>query len=295
MRPWKTSESLCAMTDETPNPDLNPEPIDAPLEPTEAPEGAAPVAEAPTKKRLPLPPISGRRRVIAILLVIAACIYLATLKHGVSEDRQTHEVAQKVTGQQRDQINHDILKTFDKNYKGEIRDGKQFELVARVGNAIAQQPEAKNSAVKLKFHLLAEPDSINLYGLSTGDVYITTAMLNRMQTEGQLAAALAHGTAHALVGDMATPVPAGKHLLPLWQYSLEQEHAADALGLRLMSETGYDPNAFGSMLTILAKAYNAGADVSFFTSHPNAPDRLASLDATIKQLYPQGLPTVMSK
>ena len=276
---------------------------DAPLKPEEPsatphPTDVAPemLAETPKKKRgLPLPPISGRRKVLAIGLAVAACLYLITLKHGVTQEQETRDVAKHITDQQRDQINGDILKALSKNYHGESSDRRQVELVTRVGNAIATQSDAKNSPVKLKFHLLAEPDSINLYGLSSGDVYITTAMLNRMQTEGQLAAALAHGAAHALVGDMLTPVPTGKHPLPLWQHSLEQEHAADALGLRLMSQTGYDPQAMGSMLTILAKAYNAGADVSFFATHPNAPDRLTVLDATIKQLYPTGLPAVMSK
>ena len=262
----------------------------------EATVAPAPATPRPSKKRgLPLPPITGRRKFLAIGLAVAACIYLLTLKHGVTEEQEARDAGKEVTRQQREVINEDIEKALSKKYHGESSNRDQVALVARVGNAINTQSEAKDSKVKLKFHLLAEPDSINLYGLSTGDVYITTAMLNRMQTEGQLAAALAHGAAHAMVGDMATPVPAGKHPLPLWQYSVEQEHAADILGLRLMAETGYDPNAMATMLTILAKAYNAGADVSFFTTHPNAADRLAALDAAIKQLYPTGLPTVMSK
>lgn len=270
------------MTDDTkPTPEVNPEP--------------APAATPPKKRSLPLPPISGRRKVLAIILAIAACTYLLTLKHGVTQEEKTRDSAKRIIDQQRDQINEDITKAFRKSYKGESSNHQQNALVERVGTAIATQSDAKNSKVKLKFHLLAEPDSINIYGLSTGDVYITTAMLNRMQTEGQLAAALAHGAAHALAGDMATPVTAGKHPLPLWQHALEQERAADVTGLRLMAQTGYNPEAMGTMLSILAKAYNAGADVSFFTTHPNAADRLAVLDATIKQLYPTGLPAVMSK
>jgi predicted Zn-dependent protease len=268
------------MTDETPTP--------APVTPPEA--------TPPSKKRgLPLPPISGRRKFLAIGLAVAACVYLLTLKHGVTEEQETREIGRHVTNQQRDLLNEEIVKALNKNYKGESRNSDQTALVNRVGAAIITQSEAKDAHMKFRFHLLAEPDSINLYGLSTGDIYITTAMLNRMQTEGQLAAALAHGVAHAMAGDMATPVMPGKHPLPLWQHSLEQEHTADILGLRLMAETGYDPGAMATMLTILAKAYNAGADVSFFTTHPNAADRLTVLDATIKQMYPSGLPAVMSK
>ena len=271
------------MSDENPTP-----------EPTDPLSAAAP--QTPKKKRsLPLPPISGRRKFLAIGLAIAACIYLLTLKHGVTEEQEARDAGKEVAHQQREVINDDIQHALNKKYHGESSNRDQVALVSLVGGYIQALPEVKESKVKLKFHLLAEPDSINLYGLSTGDVYITTAMLNRMLTQGQLAAALAHGAAHALVGDMAAPVPAGKHPLPLWQYSVEQEHAADVLGLRLLAEAGYDPNAMGAMLTILAKAYNAGADVSFFTTHPNAADRLAVLDATIKQMYPAGLPAVMSK
>lgn len=262
------------MTDETPTPEVTP---------------------APQKRKLPMPPISGRRKVLAIGLTIAACIYLLTLKHGVMSEQETRDVAKKLITQQRDQINEDMQRAFKKSYRGESRNKDQVALVERVGSTIVAQSDAKNSRLKLKFHLLAEPDSINVFGLSSGDIYITTSMLNRMQTEGQLAAALAHGIAHAMVGDMLTPVPAGKHPLPIWQHSAEQERAADILGLRLMAQTGYDPNAMASMLTILAKAYNSGSDVAFFTTHPNAADRMTSLENIIKQMYPMGMPAVMSK
>lgn len=276
------------MTESTQKPDEPTEPASEPIE-------TATENTSENKKALQLPPITRKRKILAAALIIAAAGYLIAVKHGAKQDEATEAVAKSFTGQQRDAMNIEIAKSLDAKYGGASTNRDQIALVSRVGNAIATTSDAKVAKIKFRFHLLAEPDSINLYALSSGDIYVTTALLNRMQTEGQLASVLAHGVAHVLAADLVSPIGNDKHPLPRWHYTAQQEMAADKIGLKLMSQTGYDPNAFASMLGILAKAHNAGADVSFFISHPNVPSRLADSDATIKELYPTGLPAVMSK
>lgn len=182
-----------------------------------------------------------------------------------------------------------ILKT----YKGESADAAQRALVERVGAGIAGKSEAKDSGKTLKFILLAEPDAINSFALPTGEVYVTTALVNRMQTEGELAAALSQGVAHVLIGHRMQPdAPAEGSVL---QFSTENESDADAKTLKIMADAGYSPEALLSMFKILTEAYNAGANVQFFATHPSADWRLANIEKGIKSLYPEGVPAVLSK
>lgn len=182
-------------------------------------------------------------------------------------------------------------------YKGLSNNGDQRALLTRVATALTTKSDAGKSTVPLKFILLAEENAINLYATSSGEIYVTTALLNRMQTEGQLAAVVAHGIAHVLGGDILAPIaPANPKLAPSqWQFAGESEHQADVLAISLMAQAGYDPNAMIGMFGMLAKAYQAGADVGFFTTHPNVDGRLEAIAASITAQFPQGIPAELSK
>ena len=249
----------------------------------------------PEKPHLAARRISPRRKLLAAALAIAAAAFLLTLKHGAEQDHATVATTKALTSAQREATNAEIKNIMETRYGGASDNREQTTLVSRVGTTIGTKLDPKSTKIPLQFHLLKEANSINVYGLSNGDVYITTALLNRMQTEGQLASMLAHGAAHALAGDGVNPVTTPAYALPLWQHTVEQERAADLLTLKLMSQAGYDPNALGSALMVLAKAYKAGADVAFFTTHPNEAERLNAIASAIAALYPSGVPAVLSK
>jgi predicted Zn-dependent protease len=224
------------------------------------------------------------RRVMAVLAVLL--LGLVGLKYA---SEQEVSVAREQAKQQHEAI----ARAMAAEYKGESIQLDQRALVARVGKAFAEKSDGKKHP--LQFHLLAEPNAINLFALSSGDIYLTTALVNRMQTEGQLAAALAHGVAHVLAGDVPSAVAARAGSLPLWAYSLEQERAADARAITLMVQAGYDPNALLGMFTVLVKAHQSGAAVDFFITHPNETSRMVDITAAIRALYPQGIPVELSK
>ncbi len=240
------------------------------------------------KRRIPKQQI-----VIMLLIVLGASAFLYALKYGAKAEHIAARAEAKKTMQLRIASNREITRAATVKFGGISRNSTQRALVARVGAAIANTQQVRISDTKLQFHLLNEANHIAAYGLSTGDIYVTTALVNRMHTEGELAAALAHATAHALDNDALEPYPTGA--VPLWQHNVEQEKAADLLTVRLMVQAGYDPNAFSSMLLVLAGAYNKGADVGFFTSHPNSDGRLEAIAAAIQSLYPGGVPAQLSK
>lgn len=265
-----------------------------------APQGAA--DPKLTRPMHPKQAMAGTNTIVRyIVMGVIAVIgigFVVNMKSNAKRVDAEQAVIKAAAKEQREAKNADIIKQLAASYKGESTNAQQLALVAKVGQAIATKSDAKNRPQPLKFHLLAEPNAINLFALSSGDVYITTALLNRMQTEGQLAAVLAHGAAHVIAEDglSEVPPPQGVALAqPNWQYSAAQERSADVIGLRLMAQAGYDPGATIGMYDVLLKGYQSGADVSYFSTHPNEPDRLEKVSAAITTLYPQGIPKELSK
>lgn len=239
----------------------------------------------PEHPRMALAPVKPRVKialsVFAVLTAVGAMLFLKS-----ESGREQNAVAEAKMA---------VANAISATFKGESADATQRALVERVGLAIAQNSDAKLAPTKLKFRLLAEKNAINLYALPTGEIFVTTALVNRMKTEGQLAAALAHGVAHGMVGDAPMPLPNTTPQSPQWNYTLAQEAAADKLALKLMSQAGYDPNAMIGMFSVLAEAYQAKADVAFFITHPNDRDRLTHIQEAIVALYPSGVPAALSK
>ena len=78
-------------------------------------------------------------------------------------------------------------------------------------------------------------------------------------------------------------------------FNAAQESAVDSRALKIMSDSGYNPNAMLGMLEVLTAAYTAGADAQFFTSHPSADGRVEAIQAAITKLHPNGVPEILSK
>jgi predicted Zn-dependent protease len=238
--------------------------------------------------------MSPLRWALLVLVTLAAIGLLYSLKQqGAREQallRQEQAVAAQAAQAQRKEIRVGLTRAYGKP----SRNSKHMALVARVGDTLAKRSQASTQAKPLRFTLLAEPNALNVLGLGDGEVFITTALLNRMQTEGELAAALALGAAHALQESPLTALPNRPEEAPQWAYSKESAQKADVLALRLMSEAGYHPNAMLGMFERLRTAHQDGAQTAFFYSHPSALDRLEQVQATIRALYPNGIPEELS-
>lgn len=237
-----------------------------------------------------------RRRKLALVMV--CLITAAGLTYLKEQSNREQAVINATAAAEKQRVAEQLTKINEAlpiTYQGESTNAEQQALVAKIGEAFNEKTEAKKRATPLKFHLLAEPNAINLFALPSGDVYITTALVNRMKTEGELAAVIAHGVAHALAGDMPEAAFNENETLSSIGYTLEQEYAADMRAIELMADAGYDPNAMLSMFTVLLSAYSAGADVAFFATHPNDENRLESIRAALLKRYPDGIPKVLSQ
>lgn len=167
-----------------------------------------------------------------------------------------------------------------------------------------------------EFHYIAvDHEMVNAMALPGGYIYITRGLLERMQTEGQLAAVLAHETVHvvgrhtaaqmskrtALGAATAAAAVAGggqgaraamitNQVLSL-SYSRDDETEADGAGLDYLVRAGYDPNSMVEIQEILLKEHGLRRELEFFMTHPHPETRLHDIKRRIGQRYRDFEPT----
>ena len=74
------------------------------------------------------------------------------------------------------------------------------------------------------------------------------------------------------------------------KYGREDELQSDELGVRFMSEAGYDPRALIGVMKILNEASGGQAPPEFMSTHPSTPNRVATIQTAIDALFPDGVP-----
>ena len=195
-------------------------------------------------------------------------------------------------------------------------DPRAQALVDRVGNRIVDRSQASQTEWQYDFHLLADPRTVNAFALPGGQIFITDALLRRLETEGQLAGVLGHEIGHVVARHSAQQMAknqltqgitgavlvasgggGGEAQLAMMignmvnmKYGREDELESDELGVRFMSQAGYDPRALIGVMKILQEAAGGAAPPEFFSTHPSTPNRVATIEAAIAAVYPNGVP-----
>ena len=88
----------------------------------------------------------------------------------------------------------EMINQFD----GEDPDPRAQQVVDSIGQQLVQSSLANQGNYPYEFHLLADTETINAFALPGGQVFITRALFDRLQTEGQLAGVLAHEIVHVI-------------------------------------------------------------------------------------------------
>jgi beta-barrel assembly-enhancing protease len=203
-------------------------------------------------------------------------------------------------------------------YGGELQNAEAQALVDRVGKRVVERSDAGKTEWQYDFHLLADPRTINAFALPGGQIFITAALLQKLQTEGQLAGVLGHEVGHVvarhsaqrMAKDQLTQGITGAVLVASggggqaqmaqmigqminMKYGREDELQSDALGVRFMSQAGYDPRAMVGVQEILAAEAGGNAPPEIMSTHPSAPNRIQTIEAAIATIYPNGVPSGM--
>jgi len=74
-------------------------------------------------------------------------------------------------------------------------------------------------------------------------------------------------------------------------YSRDTEFEADRVGIKILADAGYDPQAFLRLLETLEKKQGGGKG-GFSATHPSAKDRIAKLETEAAKLEKRKVPKV---
>jgi predicted Zn-dependent protease len=187
-------------------------------------------------------------------------------------------------------------------------DQRAQDNVDAVGQRLARTKLAQESYYPYDFHLLADPNVVNAFALPGGQVFITAALYSKLQNEDQLAGVLGHEIGHVIERHGAERMAKTGFIQGIIQsiligtggdatmaqianvvgntinmkYGREQELESDSWGVKLMMDSGYDPEALIGVMDILEEASGGQRVPEFQSSHPSPENRREKIREAIE-------------
>jgi predicted Zn-dependent protease len=200
-------------------------------------------------------------------------------------------------------------------FGGEDENAADQAIVDQIGNTVLQSSAAGRSPYQFEFHLLDDAQTINAFALPGGQVFITRALYDKLQTEGELAGVLGHEIGHVVARHSAEQIakaqltegltgaaviaaydpnnPASANsaqiaaligqLITL-KFGRDDEIEADRYGVCFMNDAGYDPNEMISVMQILEAASSGNRPPEFFSTHPDPGNRIQRIQEDIQNI-----------
>ena len=259
----------------------------------------------------------GRLVIGAIIALFAIITYFGS----TSENPLTGEKQRvAMTPEQEIAIGYQSAPQMAAQMGGISRNSQAVALVQRVGEGLVRSSVAAKSPYKFSFHVLADPKTVNAFALPGGPIFITEGLLRQLKTEAELAGVLGHEIGHVIArhsserlakqqltqgllgalivgsGDYST-AQIGQVVGSMinMSYGREDEIESDSLGIRIMTEAGYDPRAMIRVMEVLAKASGGSRQPEFMSTHPAPENRAERIQQEIAKRYPKGLPDNLKK
>lgn len=198
---------------------------------------------------------------------------------------------------------------------------KEQALLDEVCSRLINNSEASDTDWPFECHLLADDHTINAFALPGGQLFITAALYDQLETEGQLAGVMAHEIGHVIARHSSQQIAkqeltqglTGAAVIAAYdpdnpnsqrtaqvallvgqlvnmKFGRDDELQSDELGVQFMSEAGYDPRAMVEVMQILAAASQGNRPPEFFSTHPNPDNRIARIEEAINEQFPDGVP-----
>ena len=191
-------------------------------------------------------------------------------------------------------------------FGGLSRSAEAQNMVKQVGEKIVRTSDAGKTQYPFQFYVLADQRTVNAFALPGGPIFITEALLMRLETEDQLAGVLGHEIGHVIARHSAEQmskqeltqgiagaagVAAGDvnsvyyaqvvaNMVNL-KYGREDELESDDLGVRFMLQAGYNPEALIGVMDILEEASGGVSVPEWQSSHPSPSNRRTKIQEAI--------------
>lgn len=257
--------------------------------------------------------ISGRLLIGAVLVVISLITYFGSQStNPVTQDVQHISMStdQEIAmGLQAAPELADQFGGLDPNQSDQQR-------VQEIGQRIVQDSPASTTPYQYAYHLLADPQTVNAFALPGGQVFITRALYDQLQTDGELASILGHETGHVVARHSAEQIAKAQltegltgaaviaacnpdnpngcvaasqmaaivgQLIDM-KYSRADETEADWLGVCFMNDSGYDPQDMVKVMQILESLSQGQSAPEFLSTHPDPGNRILQIQADIQNM-----------
>jgi len=191
---------------------------------------------------------------------------------------------------------------------GRLPDENLQNYINDIGQRIARFCHRPDIAY---YFTVVDQKAINAFAVPGGHVFITRGLLEKLDSEAQLAAILGHEVGHIVArdtmaalsrqigmtallaaaagvggsgsGDLMAGTAFVSGVLGL-QYSRDDEKAADLVGMAYIIQAGYDPHGAVETMRVLQEL-QTHRPIEFFSTHPNPENRIAYLEERIERCY----------
>ncbi|MEX2671805.1 MAG: M48 family metallopeptidase [Phycisphaeraceae bacterium] len=204
-------------------------------------------------------------------------------------------------------IGEEAAPQFREEYGGQLDIPQVNEYVSQLGQRMAAESERPD--LPWEFTVL-DSEQINAFALPGGKVFITRGLISKFDNEAQLAGVLAHEIGHVtglhINQQMSRSMllqaglsAAGAATESQWveviggvggqvymlSFSRDQESEADELGLRYMTNLGYDPRGMLQVLQVLKEAGGSAGGIEFLQTHPLPQTRIERVERLVSREY----------
>ncbi len=188
---------------------------------------------------------------------------------------------------------------------GLYQDQKLQDYIDQIGHKLVNASIAKETPYQYEFHLLADPNTINAFALPGGQVFITYALLSKLENDDQVAGVLGHEIGHVLgrhsaeriaehefwktistgasVGADAGGLVNGIGQNVLLGNGRDDELESDKLGIQFMINAGYDPEEMIGVMKVLKAAAGPNRTPEFQSTHPDPENRIEKIREAIRE------------
>jgi beta-barrel assembly-enhancing protease len=256
----------------------------------------------------------GRILIAGVIIVISLLSYFGTQ----STNSVTKEVQHvDITPDQEIAMGLQAAPEMTNEFGGLDANQADQQRVQQIGQRIVQQSPAKTTPYQYAYHLLADQKTVNAFALPGGQIFITRALYDKLQTEGELAGVLGHETGHVVARHSAEQIAKARLTQGLtgaaviaacdpsnpgmscagsaqmaalvgqlinMKYSRSDETEADSLGVCFMRDAQYNPEEMIQVMQVLASVESGQQPPEFLSTHPSPANRIQQIQADIQNL-----------
>lgn len=195
---------------------------------------------------------------------------------------------------------------------------QRVRLVRRVGYKLLRTMDMHDLPWKFSFDVI-DSKEVNAFALPGGPTFIYTGLLDKLETEDELAGVMGHEMTHVFrehwaqqyastqkrelgIGILLTVFHANSALQNIGnivdvveqtKYSRSEESQADEGGFQKMTAAGYNPEGMADVFRMFERQKSGGSTPAFLADHPSDASRVSRIEGMIRdsnRSYPPQTP-----